>query len=146
MPMRTRPQILLLVAALALPASLPARADLVVVAHPKSGVTRLSRAEVINIFLGRLRQLPSGAAASPIDLPSHFAERDNFYRKLVNKEPAEIASYWSRLVFSGGTQPPYPARDNDDVLAHVARDTGAIAYLDRSRVDGRARIVFEFTD
>lgn len=146
--MRPRPHTHLVAVALVWLASWAtlADADLVVVVHPASGIDRLTRTDVVNIFLGRLRQLPSGAAASPIDLPTHFAERDNFYRKLVNKEPPEIAAYWSRLVFSGGTRPPYPALDNDDVLERVGRDPGTVAYLDRSRVDARARIVFEFAD
>jgi hypothetical protein len=134
----------LLAAALALAA--PAQAELVVVAHPKAGVEQLTRSQVINIFLGRFRQLPTGAVAQPVDLPEEASERATFYRQLVGKEPAEIASYWSRLVFSGGTQPPRRASGPDEAIGLVTRDPGSIAYIDRSRVDQRVRIVYEFRD
>lgn len=137
---------LALTTALAAMTASPALADLVVVAHPKSGVERLNRSQVINIFLGRFRQLPGGAAAQPIDLPAEHGERTAFYRQLVNKEPAEIASYWSRLVFSGGMQPPRSASGPDNVLALVAVTPGALGYIDRSRVDARVRIVFDFNE
>src|SRR5512146_3193205 len=73
--------------------------DLVVVVNPKSGVHQLSRDEVINIFLGRYRQLPGGIAAEPLDLPAGVADRALFYERLVGKDQAEINAYWARLVF-----------------------------------------------
>ncbi len=44
--------------------------NLVVIVNPASGVIHLTRNEVIDIFLGRYRKLPSGAIAIPIDLRS----------------------------------------------------------------------------
>lgn len=118
--------------------------DLVVISHPKSGVDQLSREEVVYIFMGRWRQLPSGIPALPFDLPVDSAERADFYRLLVNKTPAEINVYWSRLVFSGGARPPREVDSRDILLGLVAATPGALAYLPRSKVDGRVRVVFDF--
>lgn len=137
-----RPCHLLLICLLAcLPAM--ASAQVVVVVNPKSGVERLTREEVINIFLGRFRQLPSGLPAEPIDLPATQPEKAHFYQSLVGKELAEINAYWARLVFSGRTSPPRQARNTDDLLTQVAGTPGAVGYLDRNRVDGRVRIALE---
>lgn len=133
---------------LALCALLPppdAAADVVVIANPRAGVDRLSRDEVVNIFLGRFRQLPSGLSALPADLPSSQPEKAVFYRQLVNKELAEINAYWARLVFSGRTVPPRQAVGNDDLVSWVAGTQGAIGYVDRARADGRVKIVYEFS-
>ncbi len=121
------------------------RAEIVVVVNPKSGVEKLSRDEVVNIFLGRFRQLPSGIAALPVDLPAGQPEKSAFYRQLVNKELAEINAYWARLMFSGRTAPPKQAASVDDAIAYVGATPGAIGYLDRARVDGRVRVVLEFS-
>lgn len=120
-------------------------ADLVVVAHPKSGIDRLNRSEVINIFLGRFRQLPSGLTALPVDLPASQGERGVFYRQLVNKELAEINAYWARLVFSGRTMPPRQAASIEDMLDFVAVTPGAVGYVDRGQANGRVKIVLELT-
>ena len=123
--------------------SVSAQAQLVVVIYPKSGVDKLSRAEVTNIFLGRFRQLPGGVAAQPVDLPASQGEKAGFYRALVNKELPEINAYWARLVFSGRTSPPRQGLGNEDVLRYVATTPGGIGYLERSKVDSRVRIVLE---
>ena len=121
----------------------PAVAEsLVVVVNPASGIETLSRNDVINIFLGRFRQLPTGVAAQPIDLPVSQS-RAQFYRSLVNKEPAEINAYWARLVFSGRTSPPLQTEHADDALKALHANLGGVAYLERSKVSSREKIVFE---
>ncbi|CAK0742630.1 hypothetical protein CCP3SC15_1200008 [Gammaproteobacteria bacterium] len=76
-----------------------------VIVNPESGVEMLSREEVINIFLGRYRKLPSGIMAQPIDQADQTGKA-LFYKLLVGKELSEINSYWARLIFSGKTKPP----------------------------------------
>ena len=117
--------------------------SIVVVVNPGSGVETLSRNEVINIFLGSFRQLPSGIVASPIDLPQTHPARAEFYRLLVGKNPSEINTYWARLIFSGKTRPPIQAERVEDAIALVQGSVGTITYLERSKVSGRLKIVFE---
>lgn len=122
----------------------PVSADeLAVVTSPKSGVDKLSHDEVVNIFLGRSRQLSSGVTAQPIDLPATQAEKSTFYRLLVNKDLAEINSYWARLHFSGRTSPPMVAKSAANALEIVARTPGAIGYMNKSMVDATVKPVFE---
>lgn len=113
----------------------------VVIVNADSGVTTMSRDEVINVFLGRFRQLPSGLAARPLDLPAVHPERERFYRLLVDKQPAEIRAYWARLIFSGRISPPVAASGEAAVLAEVARDRQAIGYLPAPPDDPRVRVV-----
>jgi hypothetical protein len=135
---------LLLCALLALAPS--AHADLVLVTSPHSGIERLTQDDVINIYLGRYRRLPSGVVAVPVDHPVESELRARFYRRLVNKSLAEINAYWARLVFSGKTRPPQVVEGVDNILRIVATQPGALAYLERMQVDGRVRIVFELGD
>ena len=117
-----------------------------VVVNANNGVEALSRDEVINIFLGRFRQFPSGVAAQPIDLPDTHPARAAFYRRLVNKNPAEINAYWARLIFSGRTSPPLTTVRFDDVFNLVQSTPGGISYMERSKVGGRLKIVFELPE
>lgn len=112
-----------------------------VVVNARSGVERLSEDEVINIFLGRYRQFPGGLAAQPIDLADTHPDKARFYNGLVGKNLADIRAYWARLVFSGKTAPPLQLASPEEVLERVAAERGAIGYLERSRADGRVRII-----
>lgn len=116
--------------------------SIVVIVNPASGVDSLSREEVIDIFLGRFRKLPSGRAALPIDVET-TVERARFYQLLVKKSPAEISSYWARLVFSGQTSPPFQVPDAKTAVELVQSNPNAIAYVDRASVNSRVKVVLE---
>ena len=119
--------------------------NLVVVINPDSGVEQLSRNDVINIFLGSFRQLPSGITAQPVDLPSIHPAREEFYCRLVGKKPAEINTYWARQMFSGKTRPPIQTEQFDEALALVRSVEGAVTYMERDKVSGNLKIVFELS-
>ena len=116
-------------------------AELVVVVNAQSTVEQLTRAQVVNIFLGHNRELPNGVPASPVDLPFGLTEKAAFYQQLVNRDLDQIAAYWSRLVFAGSSSPPVQASSVADALQYVANHKGGIAYLDRRNVDARVKVV-----
>ena len=124
-------------------ATAKACAQLAVIVNPQSGVEQLSKAQVVNIFLGSHREFPSGVAAKPIDLGATAPEKAQFYRALVNRDLDQMAAYWSRLIFSGSTVPPAQANSWQDVLQLVANNRAAIGYVDLKYVDpARVKIVF----
>lgn len=116
--------------------------DMVVIVNAGSHVRSLTRDQVIDIFMGRFRQLPSGAIALPIDAADP-ALREAFYERLVHKNLAEIGSYWARLVFSGEATPPFRAPDTRTALKLVATNPDAIAYCYRLAVTGRVKVVLD---
>lgn len=124
---------------LAMLCSVVAAEELVVIVNPGSGVEKLSRDEVINIFLGRYKQFPSGLAAQALDTDPLKAR---FYAELVNKPLADINAYWARLKFSGQTRPPIQAEHTEAALSFVSTQTSGIAYIERSKANKQVRIVF----
>ncbi|MCX7897090.1 MAG: hypothetical protein N2441_04380 [Rhodocyclaceae bacterium] len=123
-----------------------AQAELVVVTSPQTGIERLSREEVINIFLGRYRLLPVGITAEPLDLPIDHPARAQFYQRLVGKHLAEINAYWARLIFSGRTRPPRVVSDYAEAIRVVRERPGALAYLDASSTPPDLKVIFSFED
>jgi len=119
---------------------------IVVVVNPAIAVEALSRNDVINIFLGSVRRLPSGIQTLPVDLPQNHPVRAEFYRLLVGKSPAEINSYWARLLISGKTRPPLQAQRAEDAVSLVQGSVGAITYLERSKLmSSKLKVVFELS-
>jgi len=133
----------ILLACVMLLSALAQSEDMVVVANPQSGIDTLSREEVINIYLGRYRQLSSGISAQPVDSPATHPDKARFYHLLVSKDLAEINAYWSRLIFSGRTTPPRAAKSEEELLNIVRKTPGAIGYVDRSKIDSRVIMVYE---
>lgn len=139
--MRTHRLLLLIYLMLLAPV---ASADVVLVANPGSGIEQLTQSEVINIYLGRYRRLPTGSTAVPIDLSDKTDVKVRFYQLLVDKNLAEINAYWSRLVFSGKTRPPLEVDNASEALQWVANNLNALAYMNRSDVSSDVIIVFEW--
>jgi ABC-type phosphate transport system substrate-binding protein len=119
---------------------------IVVIVNPQSGVEKLSKDEVIDIFLGRYRKLPGGRVALPIDVAESSTARARFYQMLVKKSSSEMSSYWARLVFSGQTSPPFQVQDAKTAIELVQSSPNAIAYVDRSAVSADVKVVFELKE
>lgn len=119
--------------------ALPARADLVLVVNNRSSIERLSREDVVNVFMGRYRKAPDDSTIRPFDLEGDSPARKVFYRRLIDKSLEEVNAYWARLVFAGRTVPPAQAKGQDDMLEKLANDPHAIGYVDRDFLNASER-------
>ncbi len=112
-------------------ASATARADdgFVVVVHPSNGVSALSRAQASELFLKKATKWAGGEAVQPVDLKPSSPTREKFSQAVHGKSATAISTYWSRIVFSGrDTSPPEKASD-EEVVAFVKANPGAIGYV-----------------
>lgn len=108
-------------------------ADLVVIANPAVGA--LTKDQVADLFLGKNQSLVpyDMAEASPL-----YAE---FYKKATGRDPAQVKSTWSRIVFSGKGQAPKQLPDSSAVKKAVAADPKGVGYIEKSAVDGTVKTV-----
>ena len=127
----------------AIPAIAAAADNIVVIVNQNIGVNKMSRDDVIDIFLGRSRRLPSGVTALPLDLPSTSLEREQFYSRLTGKSMGEINAYWARLIFSGRASPPSLAMSQEEAMQMVADNRNAMGYVAKSKVTPSVKIIFE---
>ena len=119
------------------------RADVVAVVSAKSPITTLSKSEVADLFLGRATRFPDGGRAEPIDQSEGTRVRDEFYATFTGKSPAQVKSYWSKIIFTGRGQPPRMVTSDAEVRKVLAANPLAIAYLERSSVDSTLKILTE---
>lgn len=115
-----------------------ARAELVVIVNPKNPAGSLSAEQVAQIYLGRTGSFPSGGAATPLDL-KEGALRDDFYRKVTDKNPGQVKAYWAKQMFSGKGSPPRELAGPVEVKRAVAADPTAIGYIDRASLDASVK-------
>jgi ABC-type phosphate transport system substrate-binding protein len=120
----------------------PAMADVVAVVSSKSAVTTLSKNQITDIFLGKVRRFPDGTAAVAIDQADGSAARDEFYMRLAGKTAAQLTAYWSKIIFTGRGQPPPAVSDDIEMKKLISANPAAIGYIDRSLVDDSVRVVF----
>ena len=119
-------------------ATLSAQADIHVVVAAASPLKNLSAKEALALYMGKSRTLPASdnAAAMVLDLPRDNPLRDAFYQTLTNMSPAQINSYWSRLMFTGQTLPPQSVSGEQQMAEAVRRNPVAIGYLSKEPPPG----------
>ena len=141
--MRCRRFALLALLLLAAPVRARADASLVIIVNVDSGVTRLTRQQAENIFMGRQKRLPSGLLALPVEQLLPPEARLRFYQYLVHLPITEVRAYWARMYFSGQAQPPRQTQSAEETIEVVMANRGAIGFLEKDRMDRRVRAVLE---
>jgi len=114
---------------------LPAMGQVVVVMHPKAPESSLNKDQISQFFLGKSNAL------TPVD-QTDSAIRSEFYKKVTDKDIAQVKSLWSKLVFTGRATMPKEAADGAAVKKMVAGDPKAIGYIDKSMVDASVKVVY----
>lgn len=113
--------------------SISAQAQVAVVMAPSASA--MTKEQVANLYLGRSAEL------TLLDLPEGSATRDLFYKKATDREPAQVKSTWSRIVFAGKGTPPKEVADAAAVKKAVAADPKAVGYIEKAAVDGSVKVV-----
>ncbi|SEN59713.1 hypothetical protein SAMN05428959_102549 [Duganella sp. CF517] len=115
--------------------ALSASAETVVIVSQKNPATRMFSEQASQFFLGK------STLFTPIDQPEGSAIRADFYRKVADKDPAQVKALWSKLVFTGKGTPPKEHAGNAEVKKAVAADPKAIGYIDKSAVDDTVKVI-----
>ena len=124
-------------------ASGEARADVVAVVSVRNPIVSLSKAQIIDIFLGRTNRFPNGSEAVPVDQEEGSPARDEFYASFGGTTAAQLKAYWSKIIFTGRGQPPKTAPNAAAIHKLLASNPQVIAYVERSAVDDSMKILAE---
>ncbi|MYN44754.1 hypothetical protein GTP23_06665 [Pseudoduganella sp. FT93W] len=114
----------------------PAYAEVVVIAHPSAPEATLSKDEVAQCFLGK------SSAFTPVDQLENAAIRAEFYRKVADKDQAQVRALWAKLVFTGKGTMPKELGGNAEVKRAVAANPKTIGYIDKSAVDATVKVIY----
>jgi ABC-type phosphate transport system substrate-binding protein len=114
----------------------------VVIVGAKSPVRDLTKEQVSNLFLGKESKFPDGSMAVPIEQAEGSPVKDDFHSKVTSRSPAQLKSYWSKLVFSGKGSPPKEVPGSADVKKLVTANPNMIGYVDSTTVDSSVKAVF----
>lgn len=122
-----------------------ADADYVVIVSASNPATSLKKGDVASMFLKRTSRWPSGKDVQPVDQSVRAPVRAAFTQDVLKSagltKLSSVEAYWLQQVFSGrGSPPPVKASDSD-VVAYVAANPGAIAYVSRGADIGGVKTV-----
>ena len=72
---------------------------------------------------------PDGTAVTAVDQAGGSEVRDAMSRQIHGRSSAAVRSYWQQQIFSGRDVPPVEKNSDEQVLAFVRANPGAIGYV-----------------
>lgn len=116
---------------LSVTATTRAIAEIVIIASP--GFSKeLTQFQVKKIFLGK-----GDKDLVPVEVNESNPISKEFASKVLNKKPAQLKSYWSRLIFTGKGRPPKRLGGEDAVISYVKSNSNIISYVSAAKAGGQ---------
>lgn len=104
-------------------------ADYVVIVNPQNALHSISPKDLSLVFLKKNTRWPNGQKIELIALPDTTSASIAFDKEIFKRSPAAIRAYWQQEIFSGRSVPPIEKTTDDEVIAFVANNPGAIGYV-----------------
>jgi ABC-type phosphate transport system substrate-binding protein len=100
-----------------------------VIVNPTNPVVSLSAKEASDLLMSKTNRWPDNTPVKPVDQSTTSPVRVAFTRDVHGKKIDAVVNYWQQVIFSGRGLPP-PAKTSDqEVLAYVKANPGAIGYV-----------------
>jgi ABC-type phosphate transport system substrate-binding protein len=90
--------------------------------------TKVPRAVLAQIYLGNAQRWGDGRPIVAVDLSSTSRVRKEFSESVLQMPIMMVQQYWLREV-SSVKRPPRTKETDDDVIAFVAAEAGAVGYV-----------------
>jgi len=113
----------------------PALAELVIIVNPSNPATRMFPSQAAQFFLG------GSVMFVPVEQAESSPVRAEFYKKVLEKEPAQVQAIWSKIVFTGKGKPPKEFKSSAEVKKAVSENLNSIGYIEKSAVDDTVKVI-----
>jgi len=145
--MRSTSIILILAAALSLAAPQAWSADpgFKVVINASNTTTSINKEQLSRCFMKQTNTWINGETVLPVDQSATSRIRAEFSSAIHDRDVGAVKSYWQRQIFSGRGVPPPEKATDEEVLAFVRANPGAIGYVSSDTSVGAGIKIIEVT-
>ena len=116
-------------------------ADFVVIVNKENPAETLSKSDVKKYFFKNLALWNDGIKVIPVDYKDTSALAESFSMGVLGMKLEEKNRKMIANVFSGKSTPPVQKATEDEVIATVASERGAIGYVSRSSDTSKVKVV-----
>jgi ABC-type phosphate transport system substrate-binding protein len=110
-------------------------AEVAVIAHPSVPASGITKAQLLDLYTGDIKEWDNGEPIVLIDLKPKTDIKLAFY-DFLGKSASRMKSIWMRNMLTGEGKPPEAMSSQEDLLQKVASTPGAIGYIDNKLVTG----------
>ncbi len=112
-----------------------------VVVNSANPASEISADALGKIFLKQVSKFPEGGAATPVEPAKASPARAAFAKTVLGRTVQNLDTYWQQQIFSGKDVPPANKATDDDVVAFVKGNPGAVGYVSGSAAVTGVKVV-----
>lgn len=116
-----------------------------VIANTNLDPVNLPVQNIRQLFLDESSFSSNGQTLKPLDLPESSEIRRFFYLRIANRTPAQMKSYWARMVFTGKGTPPLTLSTEEAVEQVVALEADKIGYVSKAPSNPKLKVLTEIS-
>lgn len=116
-----------------------------VVVNASNTTTSITKEQLSRCFLKQTNTWINGATVTPVDLSATSPVRIEFSTAIHERDVNAVKSFWQRQIFSGRGVPPPEKSTDEEVLAFVRANPGAVGYVSSDTPVGAGVKVLEIT-
>ena len=115
--------------------------DFKVIVNSANPTSELPGDVAAKLFLKQSLKFPGGTAAQPVDQAKGSPVRASFSKALLGRPVAAVETFWQQQIFAGKEVPPPAKTSDDDVIAFVKANPGAIGYVSAGAATAGVKVV-----
>lgn len=115
-------------------------AEVVVVVSSKSGITTLTKEQVLTIYQGKAKTFPDGSLVIT-SITGSGPVHDEFLSKILDRTESQMRATWARLTFTGTGVGPKELKDSAESKKLVSANPNVIGIMEKSEVDSTVKVV-----
>lgn len=104
--------------------------EVVLVVNDDLGISKVSRQNVENLYLGRTRFLKG----KRVKLTNNLSVLEGFLKNILSRSPRSYQSIWRMQVFTGKAREPRRLKNSKELFQWMSHDEEVIGYAERSEV------------
>ncbi len=122
--------------------SVKAQEPLAVVVNKDNPIDKITRSELIDLFMGKYVAFPDDRKAIPVELTGEHEIKVKFYQNLVGMPLSRVNAYWSRLRFTGRKRVAVFQSNEVDLIGFISANEQAIGYVPQSLITEDLKVVY----
>ena len=107
----------------------PSLAGEILIVNSGNGVAKVSKKNVKKMLLGKMKKWKGGEKVVVGTLAGGKIH-ETFIKKYAGKTAKQFTNYWRKMVFSGKGKMPKSFESEDELIAFVSENEGALGYID----------------
>ncbi|MBI1824165.1 MAG: hypothetical protein HY200_03700 [Nitrospirae bacterium] len=118
--------------------------EIAVVVNEQAPLSSITLSELKDIYLGE-KAFWGSVKIKPLDQEGEKPVRTGFLTTILKTTAESYDSYWTKKLFQDGGVSPGKKKSSGEVLDAVSQDVGAIGYVYKDEISGKAGIKVIFT-